>query len=76
MTTRRRAPTAAQPLASSCPASAPLLTLKQVAHELAVSLRQIQTWRASGRLHVLVFGTHCVRVEPTELERFKREARS
>lgn len=55
---------------------APLLTLKEVAHELTVSPRQVQSWRASGRLHVLVFGTHCVRVERAELDRFKREARS
>lgn len=61
--------------ASVSPA-APLLTLQEVAARLNVSLRTVQVMRSAGKLRVLVLGTRCVRVEPAELERLLREARS
>jgi predicted site-specific integrase-resolvase len=57
------------------PDPAALLRLEDVARLLDIHLRTIKEWRASGRLRVLVFGLHCVRVEPSEIERLKREAR-
>lgn len=68
MTPRRIARVAAAPLPE-------LLTLKQVAALLGLSLRTLMTMRAAGRLRVLRFG-RAVRVEPAEVERLIREARS
>jgi excisionase family DNA binding protein len=53
-----------------------LLRLKEVAAHLDVTLRTIHGWIAAGRLHVLRLSSRCVRVDPEELERFKRESQS
>lgn len=62
--------------APSSVAGTSLLRLLEVANLLAVNLRTVQGWRASGRLRVLVLGPRCVRVELAEVERLIREARS
>jgi len=54
----------------------PLLRLHEVAALLGVKIRTLQAWRALGKLKVIALSTRCVRVEPAEVERLIREARS
>ncbi len=51
-----------------------LLRPTDVAVRCAVSLRTVRAWISSGRLRVLRLGVRCVRVDPSELERFLEAA--
>lgn len=55
--------------------SRPLLTLREVGGVLGVKLRTLQSWRATGKLRVLVLSKRCVRVEQSEVDRLIEEAR-
>lgn len=70
--TARRTTKAASPVPD---ARAPLLTLPEVAALLHLGLRTVQAMRSAGTLRVLKFGK-AARVEPAEVERLIREARS
>lgn len=52
-----------------------LLSLRDVATYLGVSLRSIWTFVGDGRLHVLRIGPKTLRVESDELQRFLAAAR-
>ena len=66
--TPRLSPAATTPVES-------LLRLRDVAARFQVSLRTVQSWRASGRLRVHVLG-HVVRVAQAEIDRLLKETRS
>lgn len=52
-----------------------MLRLRDVAARFQVSLRTVQSWRASGRLRVHVLG-HVVRVAQSEVDRLLKESLS
>lgn len=66
--TTLRTPAATTPVES-------LLRLRDVAARFQVSLRTVQSWRASGRLRVHVLG-HVVRVAQSEIDRLLKESQA
>ena len=50
-----------------------LLTLRQVAERLSVSLRYVRTLRQSGALPVVPLSPRCLRVRPGDLDRLVEE---
>lgn len=72
MTTSKRIESPAGPLRGHASA---LLPLRKVATRQRLGLRTVMAVRAAGKLRVLRFGS-AVRVEPAEVKRLIREARS
>ena len=50
-----------------------LLTQAEAARLLGVSIKTLQLWRKSGRLHYLQFGHRTIRFAVAEIERFQQE---
>ncbi len=50
-----------------------LLTLRQVAERLNVSVRYVRTLRQSGALPVVPLSPRCLRVRPQDLDRLVEE---
>ena len=51
----------------------PMLTVKQVAEELVVSTAQVLRLIARGHIKGIHLGKRSIRIDPQELERFKKD---